>query len=290
MLGRPNDNDAGSHFFLNNPLPEGAYSPLDRGIFIENDPEPDGNNRRRRRANPDGDDEGRGGGGNEEEEEDVPVYYSIPCSDVAEAQRELGAPGPRHKCFGCMYVGQNRAAKIPDSRLQEIFRTMADGIGVCWPSALAVQVSMQYEAWRTIINQTRGDRDPLPKWSPASILDHWTSHTCDPEIAQWLHLSHLQYTMNKIRSSSLEKRNRNNGAEIHDKEQWAIYRDAMRTYYYVSSREPRKMSYFFEGAMLDRKTVANGGISNTGRPIYNFFKKGKRQRIAGGDVNANFND
>jgi hypothetical protein len=138
--------------------------------------------------------------------------------------RELGRPGPRHECFGCNYVGMNLAALIPDTRLKEVFQTMAEGIGVCWPAALAVQVSRQFESWRTIVNKTRGDRDKLPKWSPSSILDHWYNHTQDPEIQQWLDLCHLRYTMQKIRSSCLEKRNRFTGTEIHDREQWAIYR------------------------------------------------------------------
>lgn len=137
------------------------------------------------------------------------------------------------------------AALIPDTRLKEVFQTMADGIGVCWPAALAVQVktypkrvflmspflnllqsqvSRQFESWRTIVNKTRGERDRLPKWSPSSILDHWYNHTQDPEIQQWLDLCHLRYTMQKIRSSCLEKRNRFTGTEIHDREQWAIYR------------------------------------------------------------------
>lgn len=286
--------NAGNHFYLDNPLPEGSYDPLDRGILAgpaedaDLQEPPRGRGRRRRRDDEDDDLDGIGENLADgelavpDEDDEIPVYYHIPCSDVEEVIRELGRPGPRHKCFGCKYVGQNRAAKIPDSRLQEVFKTMADGIGVSWPTALAVQVSKQYESWRTIINETRGDRDLLPKWSPASVLDHWLNHTLDPEIIQWLDMTHLRYTVTKIRSKCLEKRNRFTGAEVHDREQFGIMRDAQRQFYFISSREPRKLSFYFDGAMIDRKSVANGGISRTGRPSYDFFKKGKRQRVAGG--------
>lgn len=281
----------GAQFILNNPLPPAAYNPLDHGIFVRNDNNGSdedehrgggGQRQRRRRRNGEDDD------ADDDESDDEPIYYPVACDDVAENLRELGKPGPRHKCFGCMYVGQNRAAKIPDNRLQEVFQTMADGIGVSWPPALAVQVGRQYESWRGIINATRGERDKLPKWSPASILDHWISHTADPEIAQWLDLTYLRYSINKIRSCGLEKKNRLTGAVIHDREQAAIMRDMMRMFYVVSAKEPRKLSYYFEGAMINHQAVANGGISRKRRPVYDFFQKtaGKRHRA----IAANFND
>jgi hypothetical protein len=260
----------GARFILDNPLPPGAYNALDHQQ---------------------GDDEIDGGGalaavdGGDEDSEDE--YDPIPCQDMYEIMSELGPPGPRHKCFGCRYAGQNRAAKIPDSRLAEMFQTMAEGIGVSWPSALAVQVAKQFETWRGVINETRGERDKLPKWSAASVLDHWFNHTCDPEIQQWLHMCWLQWQMCDMRMKCLKKRSRKTGAEVYDKEMCTVFRDTMRLWYQVSSKEPRKLSYFFEGAMLDRNTVTNGGIVRRGRPCYNFYRKGKRQRTVGG---ADFND
>jgi hypothetical protein len=140
----------GARFMLENPLPAGAYNALDRGGGGGSDEDDSVGGQPKR---------GRDGGDDDSEDE----FEPMPCEDEHEAQEELGPPGPRHKCFGCRYVGQNRAAKIPDSRLHEMFQTMADGIGVSWPSALAAQIAKQYETWRGVINETRGERDKLPK-------------------------------------------------------------------------------------------------------------------------------
>jgi len=296
-----NDVSVGARHILENPLPAGAYSALDRGAIRDEDPddgydeEPaQGFGRRRGRAG------GGGGGGgrrnrartsislegdDDEEGADEPMFEYIPCDDIEEAIRELGAPCPQHLCFGCKYVGQNRAAKIPDNRLQEVFQTMAEGIGVSWPPALAVETSIKYEKVRIAINETRGDRELLPKWSPASALNHWFHHTDDPEILIWLHMFMMKWTINKIRRCSLIRRSKIDGSETHDREQFAIMLQAMKMVYFLSSKEPRKLAFYYEGAMIDRASVANGGIHRKGRPVYNFFNnKKRRQRHAGGGI------
>lgn len=271
----------GARYLLDRPLPPGAYDPLDAGDAIA------APSRRRGRDEMEaidddvgdgGDDDGDGGGGHNHNSD--PVFVPVPCADEYEIMSELKKPGKRYNCFACRYVGQDRGAKIPDQRLASVLTTMANGIGESWPPALAVVVAKQYESWRVIINATRGDRDPLPVWNAASVLDHWYSHTCDPEIQQWLHLMAIQYTIRTIRQTSLEKMNIQTKKRRHDKDQWAIWQSAVRLWYTVSAKEPRKLSYFKEGAMINRKSMANGGISRTDRPVYNFFAKGKRHRVA----------
>ena len=254
----------GAQYMLAHPLPASAYSPLDAR------PPPD---------------YGAAAGalddsGDDDDEERV-VWHHIPCEDVTEIKRELGEPGPRHQCFGCRYIGQNRAARIPDVRLKEMYQLIAEGIGISWPSALAVEVANEYESWRGIINKERDGKNPLPKWSPASILDHWYNHTADPEIIKWLDLMALRQCNNTIRSRSLLLRNPKTGAIKVDREQAAIMRDNMRMFYVISAKEVRRLAYYSEGAMLDEKAVANNGFSRKRRPVYNFYgdRSKKRQRM-----------
>ena len=246
---------------LNNPLPPSAYSPLDAG------PAPDYGPGRAQEMDDD-----------DESDEERVVWHHIPCEDVQEMVRELGKPGPRHKCFGCRYIGQNRAAKIPDVRLKEMFQLMAEGIGNAWPSALAVEVANEYESWRGTVNKTRGDADKLPKWTPAGILDHWYNHTADPEIIKWLDLMALRACNNTIRSHSLLLRNPKTGAVKVDREQAAIMRDNMRMFYVISAKDPRKLAYYSESAMLDERSVANNGFSRKRRPVYHFFNDRTKKR------------
>lgn len=313
ISGRETGFSVGAGHFLNNPLPAGAYSALDRGNFplipnrynnndnedgsggdssVENSEDGGGGRGRRKRS--------RGGGrgrttrrrpqsrttisldGNDadatgDEDDEEPEYYYVPCDDIEEVIRELGVPCAQHKCFGCRFVGQYKIAKIPDVRLQEVFRTMAEGIGITWPPALAVEVSLKYEAVRKVINASRGDKDPLPKWSPASILNHWYNHTLDPQILQWLYMMFCNWTIHKIRATSLIKRSRFDGHEIHDRDQFGIMQQAMRMVSFLGSKDTRKMAFFHEGAMIDNKSVSNGGLSITGKPVYNFFNNKKKK-------------
>lgn len=293
----------GARFVLQNPLPLNAYANLDQGVPVDRreagESEDDDNSRRRRRRRQDNRNRpvrgrpsrngGGGGGGSSEDTDgsgsggggggDIPIFEAVPCMDIEETAEELGEPGPRHLCFACQYVGQDRAAKIPDHRLAALFKIMADGIGVAWPPALAVVVARNYATWRREVNATRKEgEDEIPKWNAASVLDHWYNHTCDPQIALWLDMMAVRYTIYSIRKNSLERRHRITGERRHDKDQWAIYNSAVRLFYTLSAKDPRKLNFYNEGAMINYKTVANRGIATSKRPVYQFFSKEKRIR------------
>jgi hypothetical protein len=241
-------------------------------------------NRRRARDDSDDDDDGDGGSASDGNQsvEDVPVFEAVPCGDLKETEDELGLPGPRCNCFACMYVGQDRAAKIPDHRLAGIFKMMADSIGESWPPAAAVAVAKNYAVWRKEINLTRKDgEEKLPKWNAASVLDHWYNHTLDPEISLWLDMMAVRYTINTIRAQCLERRHRVTKERRHDKDQWAILNSAIRLYYTLSAKDPRKLNFYKEGAMINWKYVSNKGFSTSKRPVYSFMSQNKRLRNVG---------
>lgn len=294
----------GPRFVLQNPLPANAYAALDQGNpvdrrLLESEDEGDGRRRRnrannnnrnrssargRRRARSDDseDEEGDSADDGNQSVDDVPVFEAVPTGDIKETQDELGKPGPRCDCMACMYVGQDRAAKIPDHRLAGIFKMMADGIGESWPPALAVTVAKNYAVWRKEINATKKDtEEKLPKWNAASVLDHWYNHTCDPEIMLWLDLMAVRYTINTIRAQCLERRHRITGERRHDKDQWAILNSALRLYYTLMAKDPRKLNFYKEGAMINYKYVSNKGFSTSKRPVYSFMSQNKRIRNVG---------
>lgn len=288
----------GAQFVLQNPLPVNAYAALDQGIPVDRrmvDSEEDGDRRRRRRRNnrdrpvrvarrmggrrEESSEDDSGGEGNDNDnsvDDGQQIYKAVPCEDLFEIREELGRPGPRHLCFACEYVGQDRAAKIPDHRLAALFKIMSDGIGVAWPVALAVIVARNYATWRKEVNATKkDDEDKLPKWNAASVLDHWYNHTCDPQISLWLDMMAVRYTINSIRWQCLERQHRVTGERRHDKDQWAIYNSAVRLYYTLGAKDPRKLNFYSEGVMINYKNVANRGIATSKRPVYNFFSKVK---------------
>ena len=152
--------------------------------------------RRRRReetseeADEDNDDD------DDESDEPVPVipeYHPIGAEDYNIFFAELGEPTAQHHCFGCRYAGQARSGKFSDVAIKNIFSVMAEGIGVTWPPALAMEISLLQEIYRKKVNANlKPGQTKVPKWKPATILVHWLLHTCDPEIRQWLQLMRIQ--------------------------------------------------------------------------------------------------
>lgn len=76
----------------------------------------------------------------------------------------------------------------------------------------------------------------------------------------------------------MERRHRITGERRHDKDQWAIYNSAVRLFYTLSAKDPRKLNFFNEGAMINYKNVANNGIATSSRRVYHFFSQEKRIR------------
>jgi len=167
------------------------------------DPARDGDRRRARRPRGRRRRRGRGGGNSEEDEDDdeddeetapePPEYFPVGAEDFDIFFGELGDPTPQHRCFGCRYAGQNRSGKFSDIAIKNMFALMAEGIGVAWPPALAVEISLLQESYRKQVNANlKPNQTKVPKWKPATILEHWLLHTADPEIRQWLQMMRIQ--------------------------------------------------------------------------------------------------
>lgn len=240
-----------------------------------------GRRRRRRRGE---DEEDNSDDDEEETAPEPPEYFPVGAEDFDIFFAELGEPTPQHRCFGCRYAGQNRSGKFSDIAIKEIFAVMAEGIGVSWPPALAVEISLLQETYRKQVNaKLKPGQTKVPKWKPATILEHWLLHTADPEIRQWLQMMRIQKQMYNIERRSLNRRSRITGRIIADKDQTMVWSRMLHDWWFVSAKDPRKFSYFNEGAMFDRKAVTTpGGFVTKGRPMYNFYgppSQNKRRRM-----------
>lgn len=251
--------------------------------------------RGRRRARPRGreetDEEGGGGDGDEEEDdeeetavEQPPEYFPVGAEDYNLFFQELGEPTPQHRCFGCRYAGMARSGKFSDIAIKEIFTVMAEGIGVTWPPALAVEVSLLQETYRKQVNKKLKPGElKVPKWKPANVLVHWILHTADPQIRQWLQLMRIQAQMYHIERHALNARSRFTGRVMPHKDNTMTWSRLLHDWWFVSAKDPRKFSYFTDGTMFDPKSVTNpGGFVTKGRPVYNFYGapgQNKRRRL-----------
>jgi hypothetical protein len=235
----------------------------------------------RRRRRPGGDE------ADEDETEAEPQeWQDVGAEDLVEFFRAMGPPQPQWRCFGCRYLCMEKGAKIADVELRKVFATMAAGIGVCCPMALAVEVSLLHDKYRNNTNKSRKPHEEkIPKWSPTTIYMHWAVHTNDPEVTQWLDM--WRYKMEKfhIERNSMRQRSRFTGETRGNKDQGMLHMQYTRIWYATSAKDPRKLSYFNVGSMFDRQSVTNPGtIAMQDRPMYRFFGKGgnggqKRRRV-----------
>jgi len=209
----------------------------------------------------------------DETEAETVEFHDTGVADLQDFFEALGRPTPQWNCFGCKYLCMHKGAKIADVDLRKVFETMAAGIGVCCPMALATEVALLHEKYRRKVNKARKpNEEKIPKWKPSSIYVHWATHTNCPETTQWFNLWRLKQEMFMIEMRSMRQRSRFTGDTRGNKEQGALWLQYMRGWYFVSAKDPRKLSYFNEGTMFDRKSVTNPGtIAMEGRKMYRFF-------------------
>jgi hypothetical protein len=231
--------------------------------------------RRREETSSEGEDDGEDDDGSEDTPAEPPEYSAAGVTDFDVFFAELGEPTPQHRCFGCRYAGQTRSGKFSDVALKEIFQVMAEGIGVSWPPALAIELSLLQEVYRENVNKTlKPGETKVPKWKPATVLIHWILHTVDPEIRQWLQMMRVQAQMYTIERNSMNMRSRITGRVKADRDQTMVWSRLLHDWWFLSAKNPQKFSYYNEGAMFDRKSVTTpGGIVIKGRPIYNFYNQ-----------------
>lgn len=288
--GLPVISAGASSFPSHRRLPEHVYSALDRAErSVRHDREQiqqqqqRGRRRQRDEDNFDGDDDDDddngdnsmgGGGAGAAAAAMIKVVGARTYEDIV---ARLGPPTLKCNCFGCKYVGQNRAAKIPDHRLQEVFETMAEGLGVSDPYYLAVEVSEMYERLRVNINETRGKQEPLPPWTPGGVWWHWVLHTDDPQVIKWIFQWINRSTVIDIWSTSLCRLNTQTNERVYDKDQHAIMERAMMRTLFIAKQDARKMDYYFDNAMINTHVMANGGLHRHKRPGYVFFKNTRKK-------------
>lgn len=209
----------------------------------------------------------------EEEQEESGEEYGAP-PDIEALRRELGEPVERSECFGCRYAGENDQAAIPYERLREVIQVITQGIGRTCPIALAKEAAAMYEDVRRDLDGT------IPEWDAASIHEHFYNHNVDPQIQQWIQLDRLRTLMRIQEEESLVVVDRKTKKRRIDKEQAAIYNANQKMYWAIAGKDPRKMAFFNESLHLDEGGGGGGGsvIDTQTKPIYEFFKRRKRQR------------
>jgi hypothetical protein len=198
-----------------------------------------------------------------------------PCGlQTRERERnELGDPGERSGCFGCVYIGERETGAIPYEDIMALIDMIRQSIARTDPINLAMHIAGRYAVFQRKINDNLFPSEkPLPDWPAASILDHIRNHNTDPEVQTWVRLSELQELIQVALSASVERDEESGQHRINEK-QCKMYMELVRAMETVYKSDPSKKIFYSGGAHIDMKVGAQGLIATAGKNIVDFWKQ-----------------
>ena len=200
------------------------------------------------------------------------IYESCGLETRQKEINELGFPGDRSGCFGCVYIGERETAAIPYDDIMALINMIRESIARTDPINLSTHVAKRYALFRKQINENLMPNEaPLPEWKAATILDHIRNHNTDPEIQTWVRLSELQELMQVALHASVEVDEDTGDKRINDK-QYKAYIDLVKTTETIYKSDPSKKIFYSGGAHIDMKTGAQGMMAVSGKNIVDYWK------------------
>lgn len=220
---------------------------------------------------------GGGGGGDEDsaqmeepEEEKERFVFKKPRTRELEEDR-LGVPGCRSKCFGCVYIGEQRGAAIPQGDLRKLIEMSRQSIGRTDLIVLCEAMGEFYDRFRRKVNASLlPNEKKLPKWPPVMILDHIRYHNQDPEVQQVLLLAETQELRGRAFEACLEE-STTTGKVRCNKDQVAVFEKLCKLQLYVQSKDASKMAFYSAGARLDPRVSNQGLISTNTKNLIDYW-------------------
>ena len=187
----------------------------------------------------------------------------------------LGDPEPQDRCFGCIYDWNSKKAAMRNEHLAEMRAIARKGIAKGCPISVAHEMARHHEKLRREINATRGDRDPIPPWTPASILHHLRYHNVDPELQKALFLYQTQEAISQTVDSLIEVSDKT-GERRPNEKQVSVYERLIKLWFFVSRQDAKKLSFYNPGEHIDNNVASQSIVTSEHKDILRFYKKHKQ--------------
>ncbi len=185
----------------------------------------------------------------------------------------LGPPDQHVECFGCAYLGENDTGLISFDEIKSLIIMIRKSISKTRITDLVKHVETKYDQIRTEINSSLMEGEvALPEWKAALILDHLRNHNVDAEMQHWHRMVELQ-ELAQIALSASVIRNDETGEVKIDPIQSKMYIEFVKQMETLSKSDPATKTYYSGGNLLDTKSVNEGFISYSGKPLLAHWKK-----------------
>jgi len=199
--------------------------------------------------------------------EEPDVYEPCGLKTREREKEELGEPDNRSTCFGCVYVGEREQTAMPYRDVMDLIEMGRASIGCSDPISLAKEMERRFNIMRRECNaQLMPGERPIPRWRAATIMEHIRSHNQDPEIQQWVQLRDIQELKDIALQASVTKKSRSGTVKL-DEKQAAAYEKLCRLEWFVRRQEPQKCCFYSGGGHIDPKSMRQGLLSTSGKPI-----------------------
>lgn len=213
-----------------------------------------------------------------ESEDDIERYE--PCG-LLSRQAELDALGEaqdRSKCFGCVYMGEREQTAIPYKDLMDLIEMGRKAMGRCHPVTLAKEMARRYRVLRREINkQVMPGERPLPEWKASTILEHIRSHNQDPETQMWVTLCEIKELKEAALEGAVEYNKGTKRKRVNDK-QVSAYEKLVKLEMFVYNKKPQDMWGYSAGGHLDPKSMNQGMLALSGKPVVSLWQNAKRHK------------
>ena len=221
-----------------------------------------------------------GDGDDEDDDEDDMIggveQVGLPTREKED--RELGPAGDRSTCFGCVYVGEREQTAIMYRDLMDLVEMGRTSMGCTDQITLAKEMARRYaKIRRKCNNQLQPGERPLPRWKAATILEHIRTHNQDPEIQQWVQARDCQELCSIALQAAVVK-DRITGKISINKEMFKVYNDGVRLSWFIYKQKPKDAAFYGGGARLDQRSVSQGIIATSGKPVINVWQAKRNKR------------
>ena len=204
--------------------------------------------------------------------DDAPRFEACGLVTRMEEKEELGDPGRRSTCFGCVYIGEREQTAIPYKDIMDLIEMGRAAVGRCDPITLATDMALRYKAIRRKCNQNlMAGEQPLPQWKAATILEHIRMHNQDPETQMWITLCEIQELKQAALEGAVEMNQSTKRKRVNEK-QVAAYEKLVKLQWYVQGKDPQKMWGYSGGSHIDPKSINQGMMALSGKNIVSLWE------------------
>ncbi|MBX9637251.1 MAG: hypothetical protein K2Q45_06840 [Nitrosomonas sp.] len=204
----------------------------------------------------------------EEEEPDCFLPVLLPSRKLE--KKNLGKPQERSTCFLCCYCGE-RNTTLPSDDVNKIVEMIRTYFGLMQTKLLAEMIADYYEEFRSRINRSLlpGEK-PLPYMSPATVIDHFRTHTADPQVRQVIILEELQEMRQELLKVVMEKHNKKKMRRV-NKANFDAYEKAVKLELFVAQKDVSKMAFFSAGARVNN--MGQGPVATNTKTLFDHWRK-----------------